>query len=28
VKEGSHMPNVQLSEAQIADFVAYFETLK
>lgn len=28
VKEGSHMPNVQLSEAQIADFVAYFETLQ
>jgi cytochrome c oxidase subunit 2 len=28
IKEGSHMPNVQLSDAQIADFVAYFETLK
>lgn len=28
VKEGSHMPNVQLSDAQLADFVAYFETLK
>jgi len=28
VKEGSHMPNVQLTDEQIADFVAYFETLK
>jgi cytochrome c oxidase subunit 2 len=28
VKQGSHMPNVQLSDAQIADFVAYFETLQ
>jgi cytochrome c oxidase subunit 2 len=28
VKPASHMPNVQLSDAQIADFVAYFETLQ
>jgi cytochrome c oxidase subunit 2 len=28
VKQGSHMPNVQLSDPQIADFVAYFETLR
>ena len=28
IKEGSHMPNVQLSDPQIADFVAYFETLQ
>jgi cytochrome c oxidase subunit 2 len=28
VKEGSHMPNVQLTDPQIADFVAYFETLQ
>jgi cytochrome c oxidase subunit 2 len=28
IKEGSHMPNVQLTDAQVADFVAYFETLQ
>ena len=28
VKEGSHMPDVQLSDAQVADFVAYFGTLR
>jgi cytochrome c oxidase subunit 2 len=28
IKEGSHMPNVQLTDAQVADFVTYFETLR
>ena len=28
VKQGSHMPDVQLTDAQVADFVAYFGTLK
>jgi cytochrome c oxidase subunit 2 len=28
VKQGSHMPDEQLSDAQVADFVAYFGTLK
>ena len=28
VKEGCHMPNVQLSDSQIADFVSYLETLQ
>jgi cytochrome c oxidase subunit 2 len=27
-KEGSHMPDAQLSESQVADLVAYFETLR
>ncbi|HWL84827.1 MAG TPA: cytochrome c oxidase subunit II [Polyangiaceae bacterium] len=28
VKEGSHMPDLQLTDAQVADFIAYFETLQ
>jgi cytochrome c oxidase subunit 2 len=28
VKPESHMPNVQLTDGQVADFVAYFETLQ
>jgi cytochrome c oxidase subunit II len=28
VKPGSHMPNAQLSNAEISDLVAYFETLR
>jgi cytochrome c oxidase subunit 2 len=28
VKQGIHMPDMRLSDAQVADFVAYFETLK
>jgi cytochrome c1 len=28
VKQGSHMPDVQLSDAQVADLVAYFGTLR
>ena len=27
-KPGSHMPNLQLTDAQVSDLVAYFETLK
>jgi cytochrome c oxidase subunit 2 len=28
VKQGSHMPDVQLSDQDVKDFVAYFESLK
>jgi cytochrome c oxidase subunit II len=28
IKEGCHMPDAQLTDAQVADLVAYFETLK
>jgi cytochrome c oxidase subunit 2 len=28
VKPGSHMPDLNLSDAEIDDFVAYFETLR
>jgi len=28
IKPGSHMPNLRLTDAQVADLVAYFETLR